>query len=214
MAIQAARRSDSHPVGRTPLLSLASMRWSLLGLVSLLGACRAEGAEPLRNPTSSGAERAGARTDQGPGPDRSQCPTLLPAEEVADALERGSAKLEESRDGDHYRVEPFTQGIEALRVAAENGSREAMTLYGSTLFGTMFTNQAPVEDEREDYVSSIAFLRIAAKGGDPGASDYMPGLLAEQPVDLEPPLDHVPGQWVRDAFAYADDWIACHGLPR
>jgi TPR repeat protein len=122
--------------------------------------------------------------------------------------------LEESRDGEHFLVEPFERAMARLRVAAEGGHLEAQHLYGVTLFGVMFTTQAPQPDERDDYVRALKLLRIAAKRGHQGARDAIPGLVGLGPDDdppAEPPLDQIPSEWLQEAIEQADAWIACYG---
>jgi hypothetical protein len=151
-----------------------------------------------------------------------QPPSTPPARDCfkldADAAERafveGRQMLEESRDGEHFLVEPFERAMARLRVAAEEGHLEAQHLYGVTLFGVRFTNQAPQPDERADYVGSLTFLSIAARRGHQGARDAIPGLVDLRPGDAppaEPPLDQIPEKWLREAIEAADAWIACHG---
>jgi len=146
-------------------------------------------------------------------PHREGCVPLAESDVVAQTYADGVARLEESRDGEHYLAEPFEAGIEALKIAANNGHLAAQSLYGRTLFGVRFTAQEPRPEEKEDYVSAIAFLRIAAKAGDVDAMDFLPGLTSE-PQPLEAPLDSLPEGWVAEAFARADAWIECNGLPK
>lgn len=141
------------------------------------------------------------------------CTTFVEADVVAEAYLRGVAKLDESRDGEHYRIQPFEAGVGALKVAASNGHLGAQSLYGRTLFGVMFTNDAPSAEEREAYVTAVLFLRVAAKAGESEAEGYLPGLTADSSAPLEPPLDSLPEGWVQEAFERADKWIECHGLP-
>lgn len=141
------------------------------------------------------------------------CTPFVEADVVSEAYLRGVAKLEESRDGEHYRVQPFEAGVGALKVAAVNGHLKAQSLYGRTLFGVMFTNDAPTREEREAYVTAVLFLRVAAKAGESEAEGYLPGLTAELGATLEPPLDSLPEGWAHEAFERADKWIECHGLP-
>lgn len=143
----------------------------------------------------------------------SKCTPLVEPEVAADAFARGQAKIEESRDGEHLRSEPFEHGVDVLEVAAKNGSLKAQSLYGRTLFGARFSNGAPTDEEKDDYVSAVAFLRVAAKAGDEEAVGYLPGLLLEAGQPLEMPLGTLPPGWVAEAFEMADAWIECYGLP-
>jgi TPR repeat protein len=145
-------------------------------------------------------------------PDRG-CPKL-----DADAAERafveGRRMLEESRDGEYFVAEPFGRAMARLLKAAEGGQLEAQYLYGITLFGAMFTNQAPQANERDDYVRALKLLRVAAKRGHAGARDAIPGLAELRPGDdppAEPPLDQIPKKWLQEAVEGADAWIACYG---
>jgi hypothetical protein len=146
--------------------------------------------------------------------DPEDCAPLAEAGVAEENYELGVRRLEEARDGEHFLSGPFADAMDKLEIAARNGHLEAMSLYGSTQFGTMFTNDAPQADEREQYVWSIAFLRIAALAGDETALSYMPGLTAKKPDTSVEPLSEVPEDWVQDAFAEADLWIACNGLPK
>lgn len=143
----------------------------------------------------------------------SKCTPLVEPEVAAEAFARGQAKIEESRDGEHLRSEPFEHGVDVLEVAAKNGNLKAQSLYGRTLFGARFSNAAPTDEEKDDYVSAVAFLRVAAKAGDEDAVGYLPGLLLEPGQPLEVPLDTLPPGWVAEAFDMADAWVECYGLP-
>ncbi len=182
--------------------------WLVTSLVSTL-ACRPEIAPPPPQEQVVAEPRAKERARVG---EDDGCRPLVEPDVVAEAYARGVSKLDESRDGEHYAVAPFEAGIGSLKVAAQNGSLEAQSLYGRTLFGVRFTNQAPTPDEREDYTSAVAFLRIAAKAGDEDAQAYLPGLTTDASAPLEPPLDSLPEGWVQEAFGRADAWIECYGL--
>lgn len=143
----------------------------------------------------------------------SKCTPLVEPEVAADAFARGKAKVEESRDGEHLRSELFEHGVDVLEVAAKNGNLKAQSLYGRTLFGARFSKGAPTDEEKDDYVSALAFLRIAAKAGDEDAVGFLPGLLFEPGQRPEVPLDSLPQGWVAEAFDAADAWIECYGLP-
>ncbi len=142
-----------------------------------------------------------------------ECRPLADARVVQEQYEIGLAKLEESRDGEHLRRQPFEAALVALRFAADNGHRSAQSLYGRSLFGALFASEAPRASQREDYVSALTFLRVAARAGDEPAARFIPGLAAEGEPPLEPPLDSLPPEWLAAAVARADAWVACHGLP-
>lgn len=163
--------------------------WALAALIALVPACR-----PTVDPTV-------------------ECRPLADARVVLEQYEIGLAKLEESRDGEHLRRQPFEAALVALRFAADNGHRSAQSLYGRSLFGALFASEAPRASQREDYVSALTFLRVAARAGDQPAARFIPGLAAEGAPSLEPPLDSLPAAWLAAAFARADAWVACHGLP-
>ena len=139
------------------------------------------------------------------------CPALADADAAASAYDRGVAKLDESRAGEHYLSEPFEAAIVLLREAAEGGHLQAQSLYGRTLFSVRFSKQKPVPEEQEDYVSAVAFLRIAATAGDAEAEAYMPGITAVIEAPLEMPLTSLPKPWVAEAFRRGDAWIDCYG---
>lgn len=138
---------------------------------------------------------------------------LVEADVIDETFARGASTLKEARDGEHMKAEPFRAAMDILKIAAQNGHVGAQSLYGRTLFGTLFTASAPADDQREDYVSAVSFLRVAAKSGDEQASEYLPGLLLDGPP-FEMPLDSLPEAWVLEAFARADDWVKCYGLPQ
>jgi len=137
-------------------------------------------------------------------------PRSQPAEPEAQFLE-GRRLLEESKDGEHTRTEPFERAMVLLKRAAEEGHLEAQALYGTRLFRVRFSLQAPVPDEREDYVSALAFVRIAACRGHAEAAAFIPGLatLSEGGLDaLEPPLASLPREWLVEASDRANRWLA------
>jgi len=139
-----------------------------------------------------------------------ECVSLVEAEVADDAYARGVAKLEEARDGEHYLAEPFDEAMGALESAAKQGHRGAQSLFGRRMFETMFMSQAPQPEERQSYISALAFLRIAGVRGDEEAAGYLPG-FTDEPDLSEPPLDSIPSEWVMEAMAEADAWLACHG---
>ena len=142
-----------------------------------------------------------------------KCTPLVEPEVAAEAFARGQAKVEESRDGEHLRSDLFQHGVDVLAVAAKNGNLKAQSLYGRMLFGARFSKGAPTDEEKDDYVSAIAFLRVAAKAGDEDAVGFLPGLLLDPGAALEVPLETLPPGWVAEAFEMADAWIECYGLP-
>ncbi|MGH1344514.1 MAG: hypothetical protein ACRBN8_23340 [Nannocystales bacterium] len=181
--------------------------------VAVLG-CHSPSSPTADTPDPAPSEVAGPPQETEPEAERpSKCTPLMEPEVAAETFARGQAKIEESRDGEHLRSEPFEHGIDVLEVAAKNGSLKAQSLYGRTLFGARFSKAAPTDEEKDDYVSAIAFLRVAAKAGDEDAVGYLPGLLSEPGQPVEVPLDSLPPGWVAEAFEMADAWIDCHGLP-
>jgi len=154
------------------------------------------------------AEEAEPAPAEGSG---SECVSLVEDAVVADAYARGTAKLEEARDGEHYLAGPFEEALGALLIAAQQGHRGAQSLYGRTMFQARFMVQGPVEEEHDDYVFAFTFLRIAALRDDPDAKSFFPGLTEAAPPTDQPPLDQIPAQWLTEAFTHADEWMACHG---
>ncbi len=141
-----------------------------------------------------------------------ECVSLVEEAVASDAYAKGLTRLTEARSGEHYESPAFEEAIGALKNAAEQGHRAAQSLYGRTLFGVMFTMQAPTEQEREDYVTCFMFLRIAALRGDTEAGSFLPGLTeASPPATHEPPFDQIPAEWLSEAFERADAWMDCHG---
>ena len=138
------------------------------------------------------------------------CPPPVEPEVAAETFERGRAKLEASRDGEHFDAEKFQDAIATLKIAADHGNVDAQSLYGRSLFGVRFTAGAPTPQDKDDYVSALAFLRIAALADDADAAGYLPGLTAAPGASVMPPLDSLPDGWVAEAFERADAWVACH----
>lgn len=178
----------------------------VLGLA--LVACRPnhDAAPPEPTPTTSEGEPPPS-TKAAAAP----CEPLGPRQAADAAAERGMAKLQEAREGEHYRAGPLQEAMAALRDAAEQGHLGAQSLYGKTMFETRFLAQAPAPEEREDYVAAFTFLRIAALRGDPAVQDYVPGLTADAPPVHDEPLSQLPVAWLTEAYARADAWMACHG---
>jgi hypothetical protein len=175
-------------------------------------ASTADAPEPAPSESVAPAPEPEPEPELGPEPS-AECTPLVEPEVAAEAFARGQAKIEESRDGEHFQSDLFQHGIDVLEVAAKNGNLEAQSLYGRMLFGARFSKGAPTDEEKDDYVSALAFLRIAAKAGDEDAVGYVPGLLLEPASPPEMPLDSLPAGWVAEAFEMADAWIKCYGLP-
>ncbi len=131
------------------------------------------------------------------------------AEQAAAGLERGRALLDESRDGEHYRVDGFDAAMAELRGAAEQGSRDAQSLYGRTLFGSLFSHSGPAPSERAAYVSALVALRRAGRAGDEEARAFLPGWSAASPSTSSPPLDALPSAWLDEAIAEAEMPVRC-----
>jgi TPR repeat protein len=192
------------------------------GLVILvaLTACRTDAgtSEPETRQDDPGASVAGEpEASDGSQADSSAvapqpvaCAPLEAGTVADEAYARGKSKLAEAYDGEHYSQAPFDEAMAALRLAAEQGHRAAQSIYGRTLFSVRYTNQAPVPEEEEDYVSAFTFMRIAALRGDPDVQDYVPGLTAPAPPLTEEPLSQVPAAWLTRSYARADAWMSCH----
>ena len=133
------------------------------------------------------------------------------AEQAAAHLARGRALLDQSRDGEHYRAEGFEAAVAELRAAAESGSRDAQSLYGRTLFASLFARSAPVPAERDAYVSALVALRRAGLAGDEKARAFLPSWATDAPALDAPPLDALPRAWLDQAIADAAAPIACPG---
>lgn len=195
-----------------------AVRIAELGVILLaLSGCRPVDEEPSRPPGDSAAPLSDSETDAGGEVDDGaavasddECVSLVDAAIAEEAYARGVAKLREAKDGEHYLAEPFTEGLGALRTAAEQGHRAAQSLYGRRAFESMFMAEAPSEAQRDDYVSALSFVRIAAIRGDSDAADYMPGIGAEIEAS-EPPFDSFPPEWIEQVVAEADTWLRCYG---
>jgi TPR repeat protein len=206
-------RARGSPAARVTLVRCLG---SLVILV-VLTACRTDASTSppgvqQDDPTASDASNSGASEGQKAAATdpAGSCASLESAAVADEAYARGKSKLAEAYDGEHYLTVPFDEAMTALRLAAEQGHRAAQSLYGRTLFSVRFTNQAPVPEEEDDYVSAFAFMRIAALRGDPAVQDYVPSLTASAPALGEPPLDQVPAPWLTRGYARADAWMGCH----
>lgn len=177
-----------------------------------LGGCSKTGSTPPET-TPPGevdaAPEATAPTDEADA-DGEECVSLVEAQVAEEAYARGVAKLEEARDGEHYKTEPYLLAMGALESAATQGHRKAQAMVGSMMFSSMFMKGAPQPEQHEAYVVSLSFILIAAARGDAEMSEYLPGLRTETTFE-EPPLDQIPSEWIMEARAWADAWMACHG---
>lgn len=194
------------------------MRVSLVFAALAIGAaaCQRATTPPPADPTPTVATVEPVPSDATDDalPADPDCVSFVESEVVDERYRTGLAKLEESRDGEHFRQVPFEEAMGALQFAANNGNVAAQSLYGRTMFAVMFQQSAPEVDQREDYVAALAFLRVAAKAGEQMAAGYMPGLTDDVPPTSEPPLEALPAPWVHAAYEMADRWIDCHGLPK
>jgi peptidoglycan/LPS O-acetylase OafA/YrhL len=141
------------------------------------------------------------------------CAPFAEASLVESRFEIGVLRLEQSRDGEHFRQAALEPALSALAFAAENDHVAAQSLYGRTLFGLLFSAHAPQPEERDDYVRAISYLRRAATAGDGQALHFIPGILADAEELLSTagaPLDSLPPDWVRQAFDRADASGECH----
>jgi len=155
--------------------------------------------------SSSGCRTAGEASES--------CAPLAENRLVVARYAAGLARLDASRDGEHFRQVSFDEAIADLEFAARNGNLAAQSSYGRTLFGALFSAHAPRAVERDDYVSALTFLRIAARSGDQQAARFIPELAADVVITTEAPLDALPGEWVSAATRDAQAWLDCHGSP-
>lgn len=133
--------------------------------------------------------------------------------EQAQALAaRGRSLLDASLDGEHYRFGEFEEAMRVLRAAAASGSRDAQSLYGRTLFGSLFARAAPVESQRDEYVSALAALRRSARAGDEPAQRFLPGWSDDTPDLSAHPLDTMPEAWLHEAIERAEAPDECSDL--
>ena len=177
-------------------------------LVALGGACAPAPVAPVRAPSDTPARAPAA-------PPRSStvrlvCRALGPRELTRALSEQARAELEASRDGEHFVSERFEPAMARLREAALGGERLAQSVYGTTRFGTLLSYEAPRPEQRELYVEALAFWRTAALAEpEPDPS----GITSATPDGLDAPLSELPPEWLHEAWARADAWIRCHGLP-
>ncbi len=181
-----------------------------------LAGCPRSTTQPPDDSTAAPTTAATTTPDDGADapPADPDCVSFVEPEVIAERYETGAKKLEDSRDGEHFRKAEFEEAMGALQFAAKNGHVAAQSLYGRTMFSVMFQGSAPEVDQRDDYVSALAFLRVAAKAGEEAAAGYLPGLTDDVPPTSEPPLESLPAPWVHAAYEMADAWIECHGLPK
>jgi hypothetical protein len=186
-------------------------RASIVALWLLAGCKPAEGTQPPDHEATGATEHTGDHDDAtGANP---ECEPLPSHDEVRALFGAAREELAASREGEHFVTAKFEPAIARVRSAAEGGHREAQALYGSTMFGMMFVNDAPSPDQREDYVAAISFLRLAALGGDEDAAGFLPGSTADQPDRSEMPWSEIPAEWLTEAWARADAWMRCYGKP-
>jgi hypothetical protein len=159
-------------------------------------------------PPQPGGERAEHEPEAA---DSSARCTRADAAAVKRDYEEGVRLLEASRDGEYYRTDLFGRAMAHLASAARAGHKEAQYLFGSTLFGFMFTSEPPRADQEQDYVMALACLVSAGRRGHAKARDYIPG-LTELELDeagsvtgpLPEPLDSLPEGWVARALQQAE----------
>ncbi len=144
------------------------------------------------------------------------CPSPADATVAQAHFEEGQRLLEESRDGELYRVVPFRKALSLLKSAGAKGHTEAQVLFAMVAFGDMFTGGEPQEDQQDAYVLALTYLRLNARRGHTKALVYIPGLetlafddLGHLPKPLPEPLDSLPAEWVRRALIESDRLAAC-----
>lgn len=165
----------------------------------------AAAAPPTPRPSADASAAAGSvAAGSVAGPSPTKCGSLNAESVVAEAHALGMTLLEEARDGEHVRTDPFERAMQSLRMAAEHGHRTAQSTYGRTLLAVRNSKQAPVEAEHDDYVSALVFLRVAAQRGDGLAEAFLSELD-------RPPFDDIPPPWRTEATTRAETWMACHG---
>jgi hypothetical protein len=140
-----------------------------------------------------------------------RCPALPPRESTRALSVAASGELEASRDGEHFVTARFEPAMARLLEAARGGDRAAQALYGQTRFATMFGNEAPQAAQRAAYVEAIMFSRTAALAERGAAAPA--DLTAVSPIGLDFPFSALPADWLQEAWAKADAWVDCHGLP-
>ncbi len=138
-----------------------------------------------------------------------ECGTSAEAEA---AYADGMRLLAEAKDGEHYVMGPYLEGMRQLKRAAAAGHLEAQAKYGMTNFSNMFQAQAPTPEERDDYVLALTYVLVASKRGHQAAHYFLPG-LAEMKISNgrptpppEPPLDSIEEDWLVAALADAESW--------
>lgn len=178
-------------------------------LLALTG-CSKNGGTPSQTTTPGEVGPAPETSETATDPNASECVSLVEAEVAQEAYERGMAKLEEARDGEHFVAEPYELAMAALETAAKQGHLQAQKTFGTMNFSSMFMRSAPEPEQEEAYVVSLSFILIAAARGDAEMGEYLPGLGTETKFE-EPPLDQVPMEWITEARARADAWMTCHG---
>ncbi len=129
-----------------------------------------------------------------------------------DAYEKGMSLLEAARIGEHYKKNEFEKAKGLLLSAAKSGHLDAQFAYGRHVFSTRIQKSEPKQtnaSQREDFVSSIAFLRVSALRGHRRAKHFFDGVMAPSPQTEEPPLSLVPKAWVQQAWNRSDTLITC-----
>jgi hypothetical protein len=192
------------------LLGARRARAYFMACAALHGmACSAVPAESAAAPAVP-SESSSAPVASRAGSARLICQALGPRERTRELSARGRAELEASRDGEHYVSARFEPAMALLREAAHGGERLAQSVYGQTRFSTLFQLEAPRPEQRELYVEALTYWRTAALAEPEHDTS---GITLATPERLDSPLSELPAPWLRDAWARAEAWIRCHGLP-
>lgn len=171
-------------------------------------------ADPADDPRAQPAVEPTAVQEPTPSVDPTpptKCPKRPGRAEAIAAFDSGRKELEAARRADeHITAEVFNSVVIKLRLAAQAGHIGAQSLFGRTVFGTLFAADSPRKQDRESWIESVMWLRTAALAGDSAALAFVPGLTdAMPPADGKPPLGELPRDWLIEAWRRADVFVAC-----
>lgn len=152
----------------------------------------------------------------GSAPARGTCPER-PADGGATAF-AAARDLDERADRGELDEHDVSERLRLHREAARAGHLEGQFRFGRLLFGVLFTNQAPEDDERAEYVEALTYLFLAAlRGHEPARAIFpdMPAIVDGRrvPETLEAPLSDVPRPWIEEALAAALRLRDCFASP-
>lgn len=182
------------------------LRWVLIAGMAACHATPSVAAPASPGPPAAAPDRRATMRS-----DACQVP-ISPEAQSARDYEEGVLLLEEAVAGEAFDADVFEAAMRRLRSAAQAGNLPAQSLYGRTMLEVLLPTGPPRAYQREDYVSALSYLRIAALRDDPDARAFLPGLTDPFPPTEAPLLNALPSAWVQEAWHRADTWLAYRAL--